>query len=93
MRRWAVIAGCGAALLALAGCALVRPQHDHSPTAPAQAARCQELSELAQTAIDQQDYARAQGALEQLVAEAPQLAEARQRLGMVLQVEGRLAEA
>ena len=31
--------------------------------------------------------------LEQLAAEAPQLAEAHQRLGLVLQIEGRLAEA
>jgi tetratricopeptide (TPR) repeat protein len=93
MRRWAVIAGCGAALLALAGCALVRPQRDPAASSPAQAARCRELSEAAQTAIDQRDYLRAQGALEQLVAEAPHLAETHQRLAQVLQWQGRWPEA
>jgi tetratricopeptide (TPR) repeat protein len=93
MRRWAVIAGCAAALLASAGCAFVRSARDQGPTSAAQSARCQELSTLAQTAIDAQDYARAQGALEQLAVEAPQLAEAHQRLGLVLQIQGRLPEA
>jgi tetratricopeptide (TPR) repeat protein len=93
MRHWAVIAGCGAALLAVAGCAFVHPARDRGPTSAAQSARCQELSTLAQTALDQKDYARAQGALEQLVGEAPQLAEAHQRLGLVLQAVGRLSEA
>jgi tetratricopeptide (TPR) repeat protein len=93
MRRWAVIAGCGAALLATAGCALVRPRRDQPPPSAAQSARCQELSELAQTAIDHHDYPQAQQALEQLAAEAPKLAEAHQRLGMVLQAQRRPAEA
>ena len=93
MRRWAVIAGCGAALLAIAGCAFVHPARDRGPGSAAQSARSQELGAVAQTALDQQDYARAQGALEQLAAEAPHLAEAHQRLGQVLQAEGRPAEA
>jgi tetratricopeptide (TPR) repeat protein len=93
MRRWGVMAGCGAALLAFAGCALVRPHRDRPPNSPAQSARCQELSEVAETAIDQQDYVRAQGAIEQLVTEAPHLAEAHERLGRVFQLQGRLAEA
>src|SRR5260370_32584677 len=93
MRRWAVIAGCGASLLAFAGCAVFRNAGEGGLPSPAQSARCQELSGLAQAAIDQQDYARARVALEQLVAEAPQLAEAQQRLGLVLSVEGRLGEA
>jgi tetratricopeptide (TPR) repeat protein len=93
MQRWAVIAGCGAALLALAGCAFVRTGRDQPAMSAAQSARWQELSELAQTAIDHHDYVRAQGTLEQLVAEAPNLAEAHQRLGLVLQSQGRLPEA
>jgi tetratricopeptide (TPR) repeat protein len=93
MRRWAVIAGCGTALLACAGCALVRPQGDRGVSSPARTARCQELSELAQTAIDRKDHARARGALEQLVAEAPRSAEAHHRLGQVLSLEGRPVEA
>src|SRR5262245_22975634 len=48
---------------------------------------------MAQTAIDQHDYPRAEVTLLQLVAEVPQLAEAHQRLGLVLQIQGRLAEA
>jgi len=49
MRRRAVIAGCGAALLAAAGCAFVRPGgRDCAAPSPAQSARHQELSELAQ---------------------------------------------
>jgi tetratricopeptide (TPR) repeat protein len=72
---------------------MIRTHGDGRISSPAQTARCQELSGLAQAAIDRQDYARAEGALEQLVAEAPQQAEAQQRLGMVLAVEGRLAEA
>jgi tetratricopeptide (TPR) repeat protein len=58
-----------------------------------QSARCQELSELAQAAIDRREYPQAQGMLEQLLAEAPHLAEAHQRLGLVLQAQGRLSEA
>src|SRR5262249_4966458 len=93
MRRWAVIAGCGAALLAMAGCAFVRPGREHATLTAAQSARCQELSEQAQTAIDRREYPAAQGVLEQLVAEAPHLAEAHQRLGLVFQAEGQLGEA
>src|SRR5260370_41349831 len=93
MRRWAVIAGCGASLLAFAGCAVFRNAGEGRLPSPAQSARCQELSGLAQAAIDQQDYARARVALEQLVAEAPQLAEAQQRPRHVLSVAGPRAAA
>jgi tetratricopeptide (TPR) repeat protein len=93
MRRVAVVAGCGAVLMATAGCALVRPGRDRSPISAAQSARGQELFEQAQTAIDAHDYARAEGILQQLVAEVPRLAEGHGQLGLVFQAEGRLGEA
>ena len=50
-----------------AGCAFLHPARPW-PDLGRESARCQELSTLAQTALDQQDYPRAQGALEQLAA-------------------------
>jgi tetratricopeptide (TPR) repeat protein len=60
---------------------------------PEQTARNQEFSEHAQEAIDRGDYKQARLELLRLANEAPTSAEAQQRLGMVLQLEGRLEEA
>ncbi len=49
-----------------------------------------QISEHAQEAIDRGDYEQARLELLQLATEAPASAEAQQRLGMVLQLEGRL---
>src|SRR5690349_12732745 len=92
MRRRALIAGCGLALLACAGCAMVRPRDDRPSGSPA-SPLCQSLSQTAQEAIDRRDYERARVELERLVAESPRSAGALHRLGRVLQLQGRLAEA
>jgi tetratricopeptide (TPR) repeat protein len=93
MRRRAAIAGWGAALLALAGCALARSRVDPAAPSPAQTARQQQLSQDAQAAIDRRDYQQALALLGQLVAEAPQSPEVRHRLAKVFQLQGQLAEA
>ena len=63
------------------------------PPSPEQATRVQEISERAQAAIDRQDLEQARNELLQLVAQTPGSAEAHQRLGKVLQLQGRLNEA
>src|SRR5262245_15434580 len=95
MWRRAAIAGCEVAVLALAtaGCAIVRTRGDSSAASPAQIARQQQLSQSAQAAIDRRDYDQALALLVQLTVEAPQSPEAHNRLGKVLQLQGRLAEA
>jgi tetratricopeptide (TPR) repeat protein len=93
MRRRAVIAGCGAALLATAGCAPVHTRSDRLGLPSAQSSQCHQLSQRAQEAIDHHDYPRARADLELLVAEAPFSAEAHYRLGRVLQLQGFRAEA
>jgi tetratricopeptide (TPR) repeat protein len=82
-------------LTAQAGCNWigVRSGLDRAVVSPEQAARNQQCSEHAQEAIDRGDYEQARLELLRLAAEAPTSAEAQQRLGMVLQLEGRLAEA
>jgi tetratricopeptide (TPR) repeat protein len=107
MRRGAVIAGRGAALLlavAFSGCAAFRPFHAGErsgrgaargaslPTAQ-RSARSQELSQGAQAAIDRHDDAAALALLRELAALEPWSAEANHRLGRVLQSQGRFAEA
>ena len=108
MRRGAVIAGRGAALLlavGISGCAAFRPFHAGErsgrpaarggaslPTAQ-RSPRSQELSQGAQAAIDRHDDAAAQALLRELAALEPWSAEANHRLGRVLQSQGRLAEA
>ena len=52
MRRGAVIAGSGTALLAFAGCAFLRPPVDLRTLPPTQSPRCQQLGQVAQEAID-----------------------------------------
>ena len=99
MRHRAVIAGWRLSLLLLlaaqAGCSWLslRPGNAQTPPTAEQVARTQQISEHAQAAIDRGDYPQAQVDLLQLVAEAPSSAEAQQRLGTVLQLEGRLSEA
>jgi tetratricopeptide (TPR) repeat protein len=82
-------------LTAQAGCSWigVRPGFDHNSPDPAQVARNQEVTEDAQEAIDRGDYERARVELLQLANELPDSAEAKQRLGLVLQLENRLTEA
>ena len=98
MRRRASNAVCGVLfwlITAQAGCSWVglRDGFDHAAPSPEQAARNQEFSEHAQEAIDRGDYDQARLELLQLASEVPASAEAQQRLGMVLQLEGRLTEA
>jgi tetratricopeptide (TPR) repeat protein len=64
-----------------------------SPQTPEAIAQAQQLSEHAQTALDHGDYETARAELLQLVERDPDSAEARQRLGTVLQRENRLEEA
>jgi tetratricopeptide (TPR) repeat protein len=82
-------------LSAQAGCGWfgLRRDLDHTVPTPEQAARNQEISEHAQQAIDRRDYECARLELLQLATQVPGSAEAQQRLGMVLQLEGRLPEA
>jgi tetratricopeptide (TPR) repeat protein len=82
-------------LLAQAGCSWIglRNGIDHGTPNPEQTARNQEYSEHAQEAIDRGDYEQARLELLRLAKEAPASAEAQQRLGTVLQHEGRLEEA
>lgn len=92
MRRRAVIAGCGAALLAMSGCAALRFR-DRGDAYPSQSPQSRQLSQSAQSAIDRHDYERARVDLMNLVERAPRSAEGYQRLGRVLQLENRLDEA
>jgi tetratricopeptide (TPR) repeat protein len=99
MRRRAVIAAwrlwLGLVLAAQAGCTWLglRDGDDRLPPTPQQLERTQQISEHAQAAIDCGDYEQARTDLLQLVTEEPDSAEALQRLGTVLQLQGRLAEA
>ena len=92
MRRQALIAGCGAALLALSGCAVFRPR-DRTDAYVSQSPQVQALSQNAQAAIDRHDYESARVDLVNLVSQVPRSAEAHHRLGRVLQLQGRLEEA
>jgi tetratricopeptide (TPR) repeat protein len=98
MQRRASSAGYGLVLWLLtaqAGCGWVALRHDsdsRSPT-PEEAARAQQISEHAQQALDHGDYEQARVDLLELVDQAPNSPEAQQRLGTILQLEGRLAEA
>ncbi len=82
-------------LSAQAGCSWIglRTGFDHVAPNPEQTARNQEFSEHAQEAMDRGDLEQARLELLRLATAAPTSAEAQQRLGMVLQLEGRLAEA
>jgi tetratricopeptide (TPR) repeat protein len=99
MRRRRVIAACrlliGLSLAWSAGCAWlrVRDHDDRIPANPQQMERIQQISERAQAALDRGEYESARVDLEQLVNEEPDSAEPLQRLGTVLQHEGRFPEA
>jgi tetratricopeptide (TPR) repeat protein len=98
MRRRASTAGFGLLLwmlMAQAGCSWIalRRDNDSGPPTPQRAARAQEISEHAQQAIDHGDYEQAKVDLLALVCQMPGSPEAQQRLGTILQLEGRLAEA
>ena len=82
-------------LSAQTGCSGIGVRRDraHGVPTPEQTARTQQISEQAQEAFDRGDYAQARLALLQLVAQAPNSAEIQQRLGTVLQNEGRFSEA
>jgi tetratricopeptide (TPR) repeat protein len=85
----------GLALAAQTGCGWLgrRGRDDRPPPSPQQVERIQQISERAQTALDRGDYERARIDLEQLVEEEPGSAEALQRLGRVLQLQGRWPQA
>jgi tetratricopeptide (TPR) repeat protein len=81
-------------LAAPAGCGWfgLRRGGDTVPT-PAQAAAAQQINERAQEAIDRGDYEQARLELLQLAAFNPKSAQPLQRLGSLLEHEGRLADA
>ena len=98
MRCRAMIAGWGIScclLAAQAGCNWIGLRHDVDRARPTreQAEQIQQISEDAQLAIDRHDYERARVELLQLATQAPGSAEAFQRLGGVLLLEGRVNEA
>jgi tetratricopeptide (TPR) repeat protein len=92
MAAWVLTAGLA---LAPAGCNWLnlRRRDEPRPASPQQLERIQQISERAQAAIDRADYENARADLVQLVNEEPDSPEALQRLGTVLMLEGRLAEA
>ena len=99
MRRRAVMAAwvlsTGLALAQSAGCGWpgLRRRDEPRPRNPQQVERIQQISERAQAAIDRGDYENARADLSQLVSAEPDSPEALQRLGTVLMLEGRTAEA
>ncbi len=82
-------------LAATAGCSGtgMRRSSSREPRTQEQTTRAQQISERAQAAIDRQDLEEARNELLQLVAQTPGSAESHQRLGKVLQLQGRLNEA
>jgi tetratricopeptide (TPR) repeat protein len=81
-------------LAAPAGCSWFGLRDGHCPVpTPEQAAMTQEINERAQGAIDRGEYELARLDLQQLVAANPKSAQPLQRLGSVLELEGRLADA
>jgi tetratricopeptide (TPR) repeat protein len=93
MAAWVLTSGV--ALAQTAGCNWLSLRHrdDSRPIPPQQLERIQQISERAQAAIDRGDYEDARSDLVQLVNEEPDSPEALQRLGTVLMLEGRPAEA
>jgi tetratricopeptide (TPR) repeat protein len=90
-----VIAGWGlgfSLLSAQPGCSWfgLRRNFDEGPVIRA---RAQQISEQIQDAIDRREYESARIALIQFLQQSPDSVEARQRLGTVYQLEGRLPEA
>jgi tetratricopeptide (TPR) repeat protein len=98
MRRLAVIAGWGLLswlITAQAGCSGIGVRHDVSRAklTPEEIAQVRQISEDAQGAIDRHDYERARIELLQLANQAPESAEALQRLGAVFMLEKRFGDA
>jgi len=98
MWRWASTSIWSLALVLLAACAGcsghgMRRANSKESLSPEQETQAQLISERAQAAIDRQDLEQARNELLQLVAQTPGSAEAHQRLGKVLQLQGRLNEA
>jgi tetratricopeptide (TPR) repeat protein len=93
MAAWVLSAGL--ALAEAAGCSWLglRGRDEHRPPPPGQVERIQQISERAQAAIDRGDYEHARTDLIRLLDEEPESPEALQRLGTVLMLEARLAEA
>ena len=93
MAAWVLTAGL--ALAGTAGCNWMnlRGRDEHRQPLPHEVERIQQISERAQAAIDRGDYENARAGLVQLVDEEPDSPEALQRLGTVLMLEGRYAEA
>jgi tetratricopeptide (TPR) repeat protein len=93
MAAWVLTAGL--ALATTAGCKglNLRGRDDRRPSSQEEVERIQEISERAQAAIDRGDYDNAQVDLVRLVDEEPESAEALQRLGSVLMLQRRSAEA
>jgi tetratricopeptide (TPR) repeat protein len=98
MRRLAVIAGWGLLswlIAAQAGCSGIGVRHDvnRAKLTAEEATQVRQISEDAQGAIDRHDYERARVELLQLATQAPESAEALQRLGAVLMLEKRFDDA
>jgi tetratricopeptide (TPR) repeat protein len=93
MAAWVLTAGL--ALVVTAGCNGLNLRGRDTPrlASPEQVERIQQISERAQAAIDRGAYEQARADLVELVAQEPESPEALQRLGTVLMLEGRLAEA
>ena len=99
MRRRAVIAGFGAALLAAAlpgmrgGLPLASTTPGNERLSSRRSRQCETLSQEAQLAIDRHDESAAEELLHQLLAMSPRSAEAQNRLGRVLLARQQLPEA
>ncbi len=87
---------------AITGCTMIPPftlaphgpkARQHAEEEAQRTARCRELSQQAQGAIDRHDDPAAESLLRQLVVLEPKSAEAHHRLGRVLQAVGRVDEA
>ncbi len=93
MTAWVLTAGL--ALATNAGCGWIglRGRDDRSQATPQQLEKIQQISERAQAEIDRGDYDHARNDLVNLVNEEPDSAEALQRLGTVLMLQGQAAEA
>jgi tetratricopeptide (TPR) repeat protein len=98
MRRRASIAPWYLSLILLSfsgGCSTLSARQGSFQELPTreEATQAQQISERAQEAFDHGDFEQARMELLQLVALSPRAAEAHQRLGKVLELEGRLSEA
>jgi tetratricopeptide (TPR) repeat protein len=96
-RRASIVPWClSLILLSLSGgCSWLSARKASLPELPTreQATQAQQISERAQEAFDRGDFEQARIELLQLMALSPRAAEAHQRLGKVLELEGRLSEA